>query len=97
MAYRVPLVTFSTKCVFSEPDVKNDKRPGRRNEIKGILQHILWRQLQPSRFLVLNEFWNLIIYLKLTLSFMNSLDNLWTKTIDTQNGNLKHTHEYPDL
>lgn len=30
MAYRVPQCTFSTRCRFSEPEVKKETRPGRR-------------------------------------------------------------------
>ena len=34
IAYLVPLLIFSTKCVFSEPEVKNDSLPVRRIDNK---------------------------------------------------------------
>ena len=53
MAYRVPLSTFSTKCRFSDPDVKKDKRPTIYKK-RNCLQHNI------SRILF---FWNLDYHL----------------------------------
>lgn len=37
MAYLVPLVTLSTLCKFSDPEVKAETRPGKEGNIFGFL------------------------------------------------------------